>query len=282
MRHCCTLDNARAYLEAVSTADNAILLDMVRIATGRAELEAAKNYFEPVIETRPLLAVESIINSRERTLHLPRRLLDLTAITGNGTALTVTTAVIPWPPDGPPYDRLRLVSTGASWYSQGSPTDWPNQIRITGVWGVHDDYANAWRVVDAVKNAGGIDADDTSITVVDADGAGEWADTPRFSPGALIRIGDEMLRVTATDTATNALTVVRAENGSTAAAHALDADIELYYPIPAVRGVVARQAGALYSRKSSFANRAILGDGVYDYPPDLLYELRNVVRAVLR
>ncbi|NOG51994.1 MAG: hypothetical protein HND48_23070 [Chloroflexi bacterium] len=60
--------------------------------------------------------------------------------------------------------------------------------------------------------ASAADSADVTITLDDVDGADAWGDTPRVRIGHLIRIGDELLRVTAI--AGDMLTVRRGENGT--------------------------------------------------------------------
>ncbi len=120
-------------------------------------------------------------------------------------------------------------------YVNGSYSHWytgQRSLKLTGLWGWHDRYADAWASSgDSVKDAAGISAVITTITVNDADGVDEQGQTPRFQIGQLIKIDSEHIIVTAVTAATtNTLTVLRAQNGTTGATHALSAAITIYRP----------------------------------------------------
>lgn len=117
------------------------------------------------------------------------------------------------------------------------------EVKVTGLWGYHPAPEHAFRdSTDALTS--GVTAADTALTVSSTGGADAWGDTPRFSVGDLIRIDDELMRVTAvTETA---LTVRRAENGTTAAAHATGAPIGVYIPGFVVESLGLRLASWLY------------------------------------
>jgi hypothetical protein len=117
------------------------------------------------------------------------------------------------------------------------------EVRVTGLWGFHPAPEHAFRdSTDALASS--VTADDTTLTVSNAAGTDAWGDTPRFAAGDLLRIDDELLRVTAV--AENTLTVRRAENGTTAAAHAADSPIGVYIPGFLVESLGLRLASWLY------------------------------------
>lgn len=277
-----TVQDGKNALGATTSTDNARMLTNLNTVTRRM-LGMAAFGFEPELKTVHYEVLRDCVDSNRRTLRLDDALLELVSVTANDVALALTTRVMAYPTYRVPFDTLRLVSTADDWYSVNSPSDWPQIVKVTAYYGMHTDYSHAWYAADAVANAGGISAAATSLTVADADGTGRDGETPRFSAGNLIRIGSEFMRVIASgadlDTPTNILTIRRAENGTTAAAHALGATVSVWYPEQDIRHVVARQAALLYARRGAFEQQAILGDGVYTYPPDLLPELRNVVSS---
>lgn len=130
------------------------------------------------------------------------------------------------------YTHLELDRNGDYSY-------WPTgqrSVKVTGVWAYADDRAAAWEdSTDEVQNAALTDSG-LSVTVADDDGAGLWGLTPRFQAGQLVRIESEFLEVTAA--ATNALTVVRGRNGSTAASHAQNTQIDVWRPPEPVKQAV--------------------------------------------
>jgi hypothetical protein len=93
-------------------------------------------------------------------------------------------------------------------------------LSVTGVWGYADGrYPGEWWIntYEAVP-VGGITANQTTITVTDADGLDAWG-TPRFQDGYMIRINNEFMEVTGVNTSTNVITVLRGVNDTVPAAH---------------------------------------------------------------
>lgn len=275
MRCYATLNDARNALKAeiTSSANDAMLMNNLRQLTLRVDRLLFP--FEPVLKTKTVLVRSWLVNSYDRTLQLPVPLLELSGMTLNGTALTPTTDVMLWPPTTTPVKRLRLTDSCESWYTVVYADDVPVEAAITGFWGMHPEYSMAWQVVDTL--AVGINATVTDFTVTDADGMGAEGETPRFSPGNLIKVDSEFMRVLAVNTTTNTLTVRRGENGTTAAVHSITAPVLVWYWTHDVRFEVARQAALLYARRGAFEAVSVMNDGVYTYPPDLLYALQNVL-----
>ena len=118
----------------------------------------------------------------------------------------------PW---GRPYTRVAIAPAGAPQGSAGCPA----LVEIAGRWGYRQVVNDTGATLAADTSAG-----DATLTV--SDGA-------PFSPGQTLSLGDEQLSVTAlSDTE---LTVERAVNGTSAAAHTTGASIGLYaYPAPVV------------------------------------------------
>jgi len=159
----------------------------------------------------------------------------------------------------PPYERIVLKRDGTQPNLLYSGTiQKANQLIAT--WGYHEDYDNAWQSSnDVVKDAAGISAAVTSITVDNADGADIYGNTPRFKTQTLLKIDDEFISLVAKDTTTNILTVIRGVNGSTAASHALNAPIYIYQPEADIHHAARRLAGWLYAQKDTpYSNRLVI------------------------
>jgi hypothetical protein len=277
MTNYCTLDDAKRELKAETALDDAKLRRFIQQVSARIDstmnLPKKRPYFAPYIEQRTFPLTTDRISTAFNTFLLRMPILDVTAVVKQTTALTSATEL--YTLDNEVATMLWLSNSAYDWYPTQSTLK--QQLYVTGIWGYHDDYDNAWESVDTVQDVGGINASVTSITVADADGADLDGFTPRFSPGHMLQIGTEWLDVTAVNTTTNVLTVRRGVNGSTAAAHTNGAAIATFRVDERIRRVTARQAALLYTRMGAFQVETLDGVGIITYPQDLLTELLNVL-----
>jgi len=166
--------------------------------------------------------------------------------------------------DAPPFELLALNPNGSySDFYAGQRT-----VKIVGTLGWHGDYASAWELSgDSVQDGSGISASVTTVTVGNADGADARGVTPRFSVGNLLRIESEYVTVTGVNATTNALTVLRAAHGSTAASHAQGTAIYTFRPDDLAQQAALTQAVRAFKRgQQAFADagaNAELGQLVY-------------------
>jgi len=121
-------------------------------------------------------------------------------------------------------------------------------VKVVGNWGWHDDYANAWEDSQDTVEDDPLTAAATTVTVNDADGTDLWGDTDRFQAGMAIRVDDEQMIVRVANSATNELTVMRAQHGTTAAAHTVDTTIYRYRAPEVVRYAVIATAVRTFKR----------------------------------
>lgn len=269
----------------VTTYDG-YLLRTIRTITNRIRNLAGIPFdFEPVYEARKFTVNALNTNTTYRLLTLtnPQQnyLLEVDSIVSDGVTLTWNTDVEQYPQNGyAPVTALRLPynSQAAAWWPCNS-NDTFNTVVITGWWGYKERYAaDGWLSVDAITNVGGINASVTSLTVADADGADYFGQTPRFSPGNLIRIEDEMLEVTATDTTTNTLTVLRGQRGTTAAAHAQTTAVKVWNIEFNVQYACTRAACYNYARKGAFETTQIQDLTTINYPPDFPAQVKAILQ----
>jgi hypothetical protein len=287
-----TIDYTKSVMAATSvgstqtTLDNARLRNNLRTVSRRldSKLGAQSPLFVPIIETVDIPVTPDRINSALNTFEVrhPRGgyLLAMTVVTIGTATLTVGTDVVGYPSTSvPPFKYLRL-RTGNSWYGYCSSNALdPLTLTITGIWGIHRDYLHAWVKVDDITNVGGITDSATSMTVADVDGVDQYGATPRISTGNVLRVGTEYMDVSATDTATNTITLIRGVNGSTAASHNQGDDVDVWQVEESVRHVVARQSGLMYARAGAYVTVEIqaLG-GEIRFPADLLQEVYGVLQ----
>jgi hypothetical protein len=155
-------------------------------------------------------------------------------------------------------------------------------IKVTGEWAWHDDPARRWLDSnDSVKVE--INATTTTITVNDADGVDYWQDSPRFSPGQLLKIGSEYLSLR--DVTGDTLTVMREQQGSTAATHTAGSTIYIWSGAQAAQDFVTRAAALQYERRGEFIDTKVEGVTEVHWPtaqnlPEyrILLQLHNIGR----
>ncbi len=238
-----TLDQLRARLGLASTdtADDTRLLNALQAAAAGIE-HATDRRFCP----RQKAIQHNYTSSLE--LLLDDDLLELTSLTNGDNSSINLTDVIPVP-DEAPFSYLRLTGSSAfTWYT--SPLQ---AITVSGIWGWHDRPSEMWRGTgDTVQN-NPLNNSATSLTVTDADAADSEGVLPRFQVGHLLKIDSEYLRVTAVNTVSNVLTVLRGVNGTSAASHTLNTPIYAYQPPAELNALALRWASWLYKEADTAA-----------------------------
>lgn len=279
----CSLAEAKRELKAVNASDDDVLLGYIRQVSRRLDsIQSPQNmrmpYFEPFQDQQIIEVKPTMIDSRySNSLRLPKPLLSFSAVSLNSQ--DITSVLEQYPLGQSPITALRLTNF-TSWYSYCSGVPGPHYLRVTGLWGYHRDYTNAWEKYDDVTTNPFTPAQ-TVFTVADVDGLDPFGLSPRFSPGQLIRIGSgtEIMVVTDTDTVLNTVTVQRAQYGTTISAvdYAVGEDVNVFQVEQTIRRVTARQAGLLYARKGAFEAQQLDGQGIAQYPTDLLTELKQAL-----
>lgn len=260
-----------------TTIDNDKVLRNLRIVSARVdrEFQQRRPLFAPTIEARKFPLTGQRVNSWQNTFRLDGYLLALTSTSVNGT----TVSSVEGYPDSsmPPFPFLRLTDCCQGWFGYCAECCAPYQVSVTGVWGLHSDYAHAWLAVDALA-AAITTTSATSFTVADADGDDVYGMADRISPGHLLKVDDEYMEVTAIST--NTVTVIRGANGSTAATHLINAVVYRWEVQPEVQYAVARQAGLVYSRQGAYTTTEVTPvGGEIRYPSDWLSEVKSVMQG---
>lgn len=174
-------------------------------------------------------------------------LLAVTTLTnGDGTTISASDFVL-YPANSYPKNLIRIKSSASDTFTY--TTTWEQAISVAGVWGYVPHYDNAWQ--DSTKDlpAGGITDSATSFTFSTA------ADAATFSVGDYIQLESEWCLVTASDSSTGAVTIQRAQLGSTAAAHSAGVDIDTFVQHQQIMSACAKLASAMYNK-----DRAIYDD----------------------
>lgn len=279
------LDNVKNELKGdpayKGAADDNRLMGYIRAVTLR--IKGFGWNFEPWYGTHKITPTRSNVNTSLATLAVHDDLLEVFSITVGGVAQTWGTTIIARPDDGQTPIRVLQIAdpiSGSlhSWYPCCTSNSFLNSVVITGLWGMRTNYTQegffASGQVSPILNA-----TQTSFIVADVDGPDIYNRTPLFSAGNLIRIENELLAITAVDTATNTLTIQRGANGSTAAVHAAALPILIWQPEMDIEMVATRQSCLLYARRGAFQEISTYPDGTnVTYPSDLLAEVRAALQ----
>jgi hypothetical protein len=241
----------RLGLATTDTADDPRLLDALQSASLQVE-RLSNRRFCPRRAT-----LEQNVNIFQASeLLLDDDLLELTTLV-NGDGSTIDPAnIVTIPGNDGPISVIRLTG-GEAFTWENTPI---RAVSVTGVWGWHDRWSEAWRDSGDTVQDDPLGDGATSLTVTDADGADSEQVSPRFQVGQLLRIEDEYLRVLAVDTSTNIVTVQRGANGTTAAAHVQSTAIDVYRPVADIESLVVRWAAWLYKDADTRTFSAVPGN----------------------
>lgn len=229
----------RLGLSLDDTADDNRLLAALQAATAQMEAAAVRRF----IPRRVTIA--HTLNPRYPTeLVLIDDLLELeTVVNGDGNVIAPEKIMtIPDVAQDGPIGLLQLLD-GEAFVWEQSPVQ---AITISGIWGWHDRWSQAWRASSDSLQDAALDSDTTTLTVTDADGVDAHGTAPRFQVGQLLRLENEYVSVIGVDVETNLLTVLRGANGTVAAAHDQYTPIEIYQPPLDVEILCLRWALWLY------------------------------------
>jgi hypothetical protein len=228
---------ARLGLAASETADDARLLAALTAATAQIERAAGRRFLP-----RKAILAQDYTSSAE--LLLNEDLLELTSLTnGDGSGISLSD-VLTIPASGP---AALLHLTGSAAFT------WKllkrQAITVTGTWGWHDQWANAWRDSGDTVQSNPLASGATTLTVANASSNDAAGEAPRFQVGHLLKIESEYLW--ALGISGNTLTVARAANGTAAAAHAQNTPIYTYQPPADLAALALRWAAWLYREPDS-------------------------------
>ncbi len=201
-------------------------------------------------------------------LKLGDDLLSVETLTNGDATVILASKYLLLPNNLTPKHSIQLrVGSGVTWMRDDNGGG-KQCISLLGLWGWHDDYSNAWvDSVDTVQDSS-LSVGATSLTVANESGIAADLDTPRFQVGHMLQIGSEFLYVTAVNTTTHVLTVIRGYNGTVAVAHDKNTKIYLYRPADNVKMAAIRLATWRYRQKDAnvFDRTTILQTGVVITP----------------
>ncbi len=243
-----TLVEAKRYIGITETTEDTRLADFIAWATGFIDDYKGRR-FDVRVETRlydtPTASASmfGVFDARLQPaaaippLRLGDDLLELITLT-NGDGDVIASPYLE-PANAYPKTRIRLGSSDV--WQANADGEIIQAVSVKGFWGFHDRYDQAFRASGATLSAG-INDSVTAIAV---------SSISPFSPGQLLRIGDELLLVSAAAVILTVptLTVERGYNGSTAASHLNAASVLVYHPPLKIVQSAARLVKWRFSQK---------------------------------
>lgn len=238
-----TLADIHTMTGSPGTTQDTYYADLNR-STSRELDEVANRRFVPVIQTQvydvPQGGVtypsgSGVWSASGQGFNFDADLLELTTLTnGDGTVIASTQYLL-LPANNTPKYRVQLKNTATVGFSPDSSSNYQQALSVLGIWGYHNDYGAAWASAGTLTDAGGISSAATSYTASAGHG---------LKAGQLAKIESEMVYVSAVSV--NAITIVRAANGSTAAAHAQNVAVSVWFQ-PFIE-ILVRTAVIAYAR----------------------------------
>lgn len=197
-------------------------------------------------------------------------LISVTTLTSGGTAIAASDYLLEPVNSGPPYTYIELDLTSSAAFSNSGTNQ--RAIQLVGVWGINDDRKPAGTLAEA------LDASETAVDVSDASlvGVGDvlTVDSEKmlvtgrsslatgvnlgtaltaaknnqtisgisggFNVGEILLIGNERMKITENNGTD--LTVIRAYDGSTLAAHSIGAGLFSFRTLTVERGALGTTA----------------------------------------
>lgn len=274
-----------------STSDDARLTEYLRWSTGLIEAYKARRY-DVRLATIPHDTPQTYspglgrfdssragVGKQKRLILLDDLLALDTLTNGDGEVLTSDNYMLE------PYQRTPfsvIALRGGAMWSVDVNGDVNGAILVKGYWGYHPNYPDAW--VDSLDTVldNPLSNSATQIHVADITGIAADLISPRFQPGQLLRIEAEYLQLLAVEAVVGGddhLTVKRAVNGTTAAAHAAGKAIEIFRPDVNIGQACVRLVQWRYTQKDSdnFDKAYAVGTGVVSVPASLPADVRDLL-----
>ncbi|GAB4514438.1 MAG: hypothetical protein OHK0046_16540 [Anaerolineae bacterium] len=246
-----TLEQVQQYLGITSEVEDVRLGKSLRAASAQIE-RLTQRYYTPRWATvyhdvRVQSGVELFLNDD---------LLELTALEDASGLIPLEDVL---PPLEPGPVGLLALRAGRTFTWRDSPE---RAVAVTGVWGWHDRWSEAWRDSgDALRAT--LDTSSQTVSVASITAPDTAGEVPRFQVGQLWRVDAEAMRVigvTPNEQGADSVQVLRGVSGTTATSHALNAPIVIYQPPQEVVQLVVRWAAWLYREPDYAEERPIPAD----------------------
>lgn len=248
--------------------DDLVLEDLIEEASRFIDEETGRTYY-PRVETR----YHDAQNGRE--LWLDDDLLEVISITNGDDTTIASTEYNLVPRNDTPHYAIKIIQSSSEIWDLDSSGNSEGVIDIAGYWGYHTNYSQrAWITGSTISDSDTITAALTTIGV---------ASGTLFDADQIIKIESELIRVTAVST--NDLTVVRGENGSTAAAHVDSTAVYIWSVHPPAKSACRSIARSEYKRRfgeNTTGTATITGAGVVITPDSIPSSAARIISDLKR
>jgi hypothetical protein len=276
-----TAEEVKEYLSIVSEDDDQLLRSFCIEASREIDAWCFRKFY-------PALATKYFDHPDFNTLlPLDEDLLAVTTLTTQNDNTTITSSDY-YLMRGNSYNRTPYnaisLKHDEQWYAwTGTPQ---KANKVIGTWGYHNDWSNAWADSQDEVEDNPLTAAATTLTVNSVGGKDERGIPGRFNVQQLLRIESEYLYVTDIQGPANTLTVIRGINGTTAAQHAQNTQIDIYRPMPDVVKALKTLASYAYKRRDAIGSdgdRALVSaDGIVVMPNDFPAEVKALLKRYRR
>ena len=249
-------EDVKTYLGITGTGDNTLIENITERAS-RIWDALTRRFFYELRQTRYFNYEDDYI------LHLNADLLSLTTLTnGDGTVID---DYILYPLNLYPKLRVECDKSSTGFVYTSTPQ---RAISILGLWGFHDDYSYAWASSGDTVQDNPLTSSATTLNVTSGG---------NFKVQQTIKIEDEQLYITAISS--NALTVQRGKNGTTAASHVKTTTIYIWAPPADVVHWCLRLAAWLFRQKDApFMKVGFRDLGVVEVPAALPPDIEEAAK----
>lgn len=241
----------------VDARDDAVIEGLLKSASRFVDSKTGR-HFVPYVATRyyNIPDPESI---DPRILYLDDDLLEALTITnGDGTVIPSTDYTLK-PKNSSPHVAIRIMDGSTYYWASDSAGNVHDVIEVTGIWGYHDHYDQAWSLGSTAAEA--MDTTETGYDVTSGS---------LFAIGNLIRFDNELGYVSAIST--NSLTITRGENSSTAATHLTSINVYIWQMMEEARNAVLEITNTAYRRRfgqSTSSVETVTAAGIVLSPRDV-------------
>lgn len=252
---------ARGQTASTDTADDAVIVNLLESASRYIDGKSGGRFFYPRIETQYYDIPGGGGREYSREVELYHRDLQtiITFLNGDGTSIASTQYEL-LPRNDTPKFCIRLKQTSTLIWQLDSDGNWENVLALTGIFGYHNRYTEAWTVGSTL--AEDLDTSETGWDVTSG---------TSFAAHQIVKVDNEIGIVSSV--ASNTLTVIsRPANGSTAATHTSGTTVYIWQPMADLKQAVLETANNAYQRrfgKSVGENIQVTGAGVVLSPRDI-------------